>query len=445
MIFLDRSRWKRGSQHCPRARYEEYHRGGWGLRPRAQSLPLATGSAIHEPLARLLVNGPVYQDKPPQREAVRVILREAVEAYRKKCLSSPTFQEVPDSAQAKFVVDEQSHLIEALGWSIYRAFLPWLLREYEIVAVEREVNYVIGCTCGLGDGVGEVADHEARPDFESAELDPKDAADHCKGVALMLRPDFITRRRSDGTLGVWDWKATAYDLAQDDYEHSVQMALGTLAAEKLVGQPCDYYYVVGMKKGKRDFQSKADKESGGLKKQSSLLCYDWAKPDDPPFQRGTEWNFGYTARKGFERVPIWEAVFPDKPPEMSPAEWWAMEVLPHEKVAEQLSIVGPCERPRAILERFVHEVLPQEEREWQWRLQQVAEGADLELTIRQNWNCKRYYGRSCEFVPICYGHPGWEKPEEMPQYVTREAHHNLELEAQKAAGVRFGEAEEVEE
>lgn len=422
MKFLDRSRWKRG-WHCSRARFLEYDYAGWGLRPKAQSIPLATGSGVHEPLAELLNYIQDKKELPP----VELVRREvaAVLARYKKDATASGFVEADTEGQSAYVIAEQAHLIECLIWAVYRCFLPWLHENFEVVQVEHERDYVIGCTCGLGDGIGSPADHEARLSVHGA------GGLGCEGTPLMLRPDFVTRRRHDGTIGIWDWKTGAYDLRQDDFEHSVQLGMGSLGVEAELGEPVSYYYLAGMKKGKRE----ASKAAGAspLKLQQSVFCYDYCAPRNPPFQKQDEWNFGYTNRKGFGKVPIWQTMS---------AEEWVMNVMPIEKVQEQLSIVGPLDIPRELL-RKLPASMAQQEREWQARLGWLeAPDADIDLVIPQSWNCKQFFGRDCEFMPICYKHPGWEQPEGMAQYVTRKPHHELELRAAEAAGVKWEGVEE---
>jgi len=456
MKHLDRSRWKR-RWHCNRAAFYEYDYGGWGLRPKAQSIPLATGNGVHGPLAEMLglmqqQSGPLPR---PTLAEVREIIAKTLTAYKRDCAATG-FMEEDTEGQTAYVIAEQAHLIECLIWAVYRCFLPWLHENFEILQVEHERDYVIGCTCGLGDGIGLPADHEARVggNLSGSPSVPEEIP--CQGTDLMLRPDFVTRRRHDGSVGIWDWKTGAYDLRQDDHEHSVQLGMGSLGVEAELGEPVSYYYLAGMKKGKRE-ASKAEGASP-LKLQQTVFCYDYCLPANPPFTRETQWNFGYTTRKGYGKVPVWQAHFPAKPVSVgqpgdqgvSTAEWWVMHVLPEEVVQKQLSIVGPCELPRELLKKLPA-ALAQQEREWQQRLQWLeptdAEPfpADIDLIIPQSWNCKQYFGRSCEFMPICYKEPGHENPGGMAQYITRRPHHQAELEAAVAAGVKWEGVEEAPE
>jgi hypothetical protein len=431
VILLDRSRWKTGHE-CPRKRFYEYNLGGRGIRPRAQSLPLATGSAIHAPLAEILqtlIKGDIKID----RAFIRQVIASHVATYRASTLASGFSDEpgMEGSAEVKYVVDEQATLIEGMVWAFYQEFLPWLQKEFEVLAAEQEVLYVIGCTCGLGDGVGAPEDHGRRtligPGVHNGKLE---YVEPCKGVALMLRPDFIAKRRSDGALGVWDFKTTSYGLDQTEYEHSVQMALGCLAAEKLFNEPCGHYYLVGFRKGKREGAWSAEtKSKSGLKKQSSPLCYGYYKAPSPPVQKEA-WAPDYQRGSAWAKVPIWEAYFADRPAEMSRVEFWIQNHL-GEKLKEQMEILGPCQRPEHLLGEFLSQLVYGEE-EWAERVRVVAEDpGQLHAVIPQSWDCHQF-GRACEFLAICRKYPGLETPEAAltsDAYEAREPNHQAEKEA----------------
>lgn len=416
MIVLDRSRWKRGHE-CARARFLEYDLGGTGIRPKTQSLPLATGSAIHAPLAEIL-QAVIKGDIEVDRKFVRQVIGEHVKTYRDSCLASGFSDEVgaEGATETRYIVDEQATLIEGLVWCFWAEMLPWLRNEFEILAAEQEVNYVLGCTCGLGDGVGGPEDHAAKLRVLSQT--------GCQGVVLMLRPDFIARRKSDGALGVWDFKSTSGSLDATEYEHSVQMALGCLAAEKMFGESCSHYYLLGLKKGRR---SRPWKQETGIKKQESILCYGYYKPSSPPVQ-AQKWEFEYQRGKDWSKVPIWEAntlvQYADIAEEMTRAEIWVNDVLPKEKRKEQLEILGPCQRPEHLLGEFLSQLV-YEEQTW------AANLADPQLIrFPQSWNCHSW-GRACEFLSICRKYPGLETPEAAltsEQFERREPNHPYEKE-----------------
>jgi hypothetical protein len=417
MILLDRSRWKRGHE-CPRARWLEYDLGGTGIRPKAQSLPLATGSAIHAPLAEILQTV-ITGDLEPDRKLVRQIISKHVEQYRAACLASGFSDEpgVEGATETRYIIDEQATLIEGLVWCFWAEMLPWLRTEFEILAAEKECLYVLGCDCGLGDGVGEPSDHAAKlPSIAGVLANPG-----CSGIVVMLRPDFIARRKSDGSLGVWDFKSSSGSLDVSEYEHSVQMALGCLAAEKMFGESCSHYYLLGLKKGRR---SRPWKQETGIKKQESVLCYGYYRSASPPVQ-AEKWEFEYQRGKDWSKVPIWESSLSG---DGTSAETWALDVLPKEKRSEQLEILGPCQRPEHLLGDFLQQLVYEEQT---WAANLAATEADGALArFPQSWNCHQW-GRSCEFLPICRKYPGLESPEAAltsEQFERREPNHPYEKE-----------------
>src|SRR5712664_3707506 len=140
MLLTDRSRYEAGLVKCPRARFLEYHYEGTGIRRKSQELPLATGIAVHAPLADLLTLVVAGNQQIPSRDSVRVLVQARLREYAEACKQG--IQDVT-SDQVAYVIAEQSSLIEGFVWSFYRTMLPSLLQEWEIVEVEREDNYVI--------------------------------------------------------------------------------------------------------------------------------------------------------------------------------------------------------------------------------------------------------------------------------------------------------------
>ena len=98
-----------------------------------------------------------------------------------------------------------------------------MLQNYDIIAVEKEFEYVIDCDCGIA-GLGEVSIHIERK---------------CNGVVLMTRPDLILRHKMSGMLVYVELK-TGADVKNYNYtmqfEDNVQFALGAVAASKHYGE-----------------------------------------------------------------------------------------------------------------------------------------------------------------------------------------------------------------
>lgn len=422
MILTDRSRHFRGlggSDNCARKRYWGYEYMGTGIRLRSVSLPLATGTLVHSVLGDMIAlsgDGMV-----PSREKVREIITQHTAAYKKQCSDKGFLGE--DSEQVGYIIAEQSALIEGFTWGFYRTQFEWLLREFEVLRIEQEHEYPLGCGCGLADGLGSFDDHDSR---------------ECQGIGLMIRPDMELRHKASGRCQIWDWKTTGWDLDKNEYDQSPQMTLQCLGAEKDLGEAVDSYWVCGLLKGKRDFFSKAEKDSGGVKKQGSVFCYAWYKPGMGQIER-EEWSFTSTKRSGFSRIPIWEAHLRGKAEGMSNLEHWVMEVLPEEIVREQFQILGPLQRPVHIEQELLNQVYG-EALKWAEYKKLGQPGEMLDSYAPQAWGSCFNYRRPCEYLDLCRK-TVFGEPLESGRFVRRMPHHEAELRELRLKGFAFEDAE----
>ena len=180
--LVDRSRIVTGTQQCEWQRYLNYHFGpsGYGIARKAGSLPLTTGSAVH--VGTQLLGQWAQQHRQATEiplDVIRAAAKTARDEYEARARKSGLVG-FADDARIDEIIGEQSALIGGLTWCAGLEFFPWLLKDYEVVEVETEEVYVIGCTCGLSDGVGTVEEHEAR---------------ECAGIGFMSKPDLLTRSR----------------------------------------------------------------------------------------------------------------------------------------------------------------------------------------------------------------------------------------------------------
>lgn len=423
MRLADRSRYQRGTAECQRARYWEYEYKGIGIRSKADALPLATGKTVHEAIAQLM-RVVKNEGHIPDRIFVRNVVRAAVELYQASC-GKHGFQEddIQGNEQIAWVVKEQATLIEGLVWAFYRSVLPWIVEEFEVVAVEQEIEFPLGCTCGLGDGVGGFADHDSRP---STVGEYEGDTGSCAGIGFMIRPDLVLRRRSDAALVVGEFKTNAYPGEISDSDHILQMTLMGKGVEKEFGEACTGHYLFGLYKGVR----KADKGEK-LKRQQSPLCYLYYRPADPPMTK-EEYRAGYTRERGFGRVPTWQCFTADERGEASPVEYWVMDVMDAQEAGECVGINGPMMREVYLEEDILQEVLA-EELDVLQKLEAMERGEiGLQQAFRRSWNCK-VYGRLCPYLPLCKKEAGWDAPIESGKYEKREPHHTAE-EEQKCQG-----------
>lgn len=451
MPVVDRSRFSLSWGRCQRARFLNYHAGnGFGFHRKAQSLPLATGIQVHEILESLLLEGPgVGRDK--QRE----IIGKKVEEYRVKTLASDILQlaeevgEEEGAGDLRLLVEEQAALIEGLAWAAVRIFFPRLYAEYEVVSIEQEEEYVLECSCGLGDGAGTGDEHEAR---------------ECEGIVLMSRPDLLVRRKADRTLGYIEFKTSGdvgnYDWLQQ-WQDNVQLALGVVGAEKRLGEEVPNCFVVGFNKGWRKKGYHVESKSyTGAKKQDSPFCYAYRKEANPPlWEEDWQMEYNYTDEDGkarrlgkeYKKSPVWEGEFADRPAGWTKLEAW-VEALPLEIVEKQILWVGPLPTPRYLVADLL-EALGAEEKRWQERLWQIWEAQEkgreeflsaLNTQVPQSFECRRW-GKQCQYLPICRKEPGWEEAmsgQGGEKWVARRPHHERERRLMERVGLEVPGEEE---
>lgn len=120
-------------RNCPRYRYLHYHHDGLGLARTAVGLPLATGIAVHEALAALLV-GASPEDAITQGWTAYLT---EIERGIVSTLVTPAF------------LAEQKAMLTGLLYAWATVRLPVLLRDYQPVLVEREMLWEMGCHPGL--------------------------------------------------------------------------------------------------------------------------------------------------------------------------------------------------------------------------------------------------------------------------------------------------------
>jgi hypothetical protein len=454
--LTDRSRFKLGTSRCARARYLSYHAGptGYGMTARRESLPLATGIAVHrvlEAFAKILAN----HDRLPDLDETRGLIADAVAAYISRC-EARGFRGILDNDQTRETIAEQGVLIEGLGWALRLKFLPWLHEKFRIVRVEEERLHFLDCTCGAP---------------------PLDAAEHirrsCAGKALQIRTDLLAQRRGGQSLAYFECKTTGWesDAWAEQWETDYQLALGTLDLPELLGAEVTELYIVGLNKGRRQRERN---EPDGPRRQLSALCYGYCRPGNPPLA-SDDWLPGYEwidangevkrASRTHKRRGVWTLPDSDWPtyrayaqtnPNMTAAEFWTRN-LPPSVLDKVCFILGPMNRQDTQLQ-IVRRGMQGEEDRWQqlmWDLYEVTAAGHawssdtfqnlLDKLVPCSWAC-RPFGKDhqCEFVPVCHRHVGWDDPLNNG-FQPRLPHHDPELQQAIARGLLPAEAEAVEE
>lgn len=478
--LTSRSAFNTGTKDCPMKRYLGNHAGpyGYGYTRKATSMPLTTGTYTHQGITEIAswilqarqATG-VQPDTAPD-DLIRWAAAEAVDAYTKVVEARGILavsQDNPEQlARFQTIVQEQATLIEGLIWVFALHRLPAILQEYLIVAVEEEEEYVLGCTCGLGDGIGGFADHATRA---------------CGGIGLQSRPDLLLERRLDHAFCYTELKTSsvAKRAWAEGYERDQQLLIGTLGAEKRHGVEITHAYIEGLIKGQRRKDYGSFDDPNAVKTQQSSLCYGFFEPPVPPLSVG-DWKPAYnyydvdgikhTVPKGknnhYKRTGIWvpseEIAFPGKPVEMSRVEYWVRfmsEVYPHH-VGKSLHAIGPIPKQRRMIEKALRS-LETEERLWQDRLWKIyewqtanADHADLgdplfqqfvETVVPRSWNCDPFGpDHPCGFQLICHDQvaAAASDPVGSGHYIFRTPHHQAEADQMEARGLKpaFGLGED---
>lgn len=468
-----------GQTHCRMDRYLQYHAGahGTGWRHKAQSVPLATGAAVHVGIELLAGWIKEWQDKhngfPPPIAPLEVIAWAATEAaarYEHKARARGFLEkglemvgvddgtDVPEavklSPQLEFLILEQRTLIEAQVWVYASIVLPQMLSKYRILDVEREESLVLDCTCGLGEGVADWTLHHDRD---------------CRGIVQMGRADMLLEGWADDVRGKIGYdeiktKATPNMPWEKAWEHSGQLRVNMETAARRLGKPVDHAHIVVLFKGRRDRDR--DDPTAQREQATPLIYgyYDEGSPGFRPRQWKAQYKFtddlgkGHTLPKTFVRKPIWDedlflpAIHTNPRPQATRVENWVLGYLTPQQWPLFTKVLGPFPHARGMLPDTLLSVQA-EERLWRQDVEvvreAVAKGAnDIEAAaeiISRSWQCTSFGGEPCGNRPICDKQPGWQHPETMGIYEMRVPHHETEKRACEASGLEFPEGEEGEE
>jgi len=449
--LLDRSRYETGLDRCLMARFLNYHFGpsGYGIALKAQSIPLAVGGRYHDGLAEILAWVRDHDQLPPD-PIIRAACASATAEYLRLVKQRSLAVQAVDQDRIEEIAQEQCCLIEGLLWAFCLTTLPWLLEHSRVIHVEVEVVYVLGCTCGLGEGIGGIADHEARD---------------CQGIGLQSRPDFLTEYRArPRVFAYWEFKGAGYSGRAEDWQTKLQFAASALGAQVLLEAPIAETYVIELLKGKRegrDYDPVTKGKTGPLI-QNSTLCYWYRRPGNPPldepdWQEQYEWlgEDGKNHRLGrdYKKVGIWELV--QDVPELQAATFTASEYLcksMHQagRLGRHVNVIGPMTINQTMVGHVMAEMVGHESR-WMdilWELHEILEGEaegdwthpayqeGLRRLIPRSWACRRFGGRyGGQFERICFEQVGWEQPLESGYYIPRRPHHEPERKQLEARGL----------
>ena len=463
--LTDRSRYEVGLDRCQRYRYLNTSWGpsGYGIARKAHSVPLAAGTYYHVGLAHVMGWVQHYDAQPVPDSIIRDACALATKEYR-QVVEARGMSGLDSSERLETLISEQCCLIEGLVWAFCLTTLPWIIEQCRVIQVERDDTAVIGCTCGLGDFLGTVEDHEGRG---------------CEGIGFQYRLDFLTEYRArPGVLAYWEFKGTGAtgEMFDTKWETSPQFALGAMMEAKRRETQISEAWVIGLVKGRREgdtYNPELGKREGDLRQQS-VLCYGYHKPANPPFEEEDwqaefrykdEWGKGHTLGKAYSKKGVWTLKEQLGAGEVSPSEFWA-KWMPVGVLGKQIALIGPLNVSPVISQDIVEEVVG-EEQKWKgilWELHQVlAENAydwtsapyqaTLRRLVPRSWSCRRYGKRhECQFAGICFYKEGWQDPlgasgVNGQEFIVRRPHHAAELAQMAARGLTppEGWAEDGEE
>lgn len=396
------------------ARYLNYHAfGGYGIEQSYRSLPLVTGIHTHRGLELMLRE--VKDGNKPDDETMRKIVAQVKQEYFEE-LSSKGFAKVPDNDMAE-TVREQMDLIEALLWSWRLTQLDFLVERFDIEAIEEEIPLLI----------------TARNEAETYKID------------LMTRPDFLAIERNTGKLVVHDFKTLGMltESFAASFNNSLQMAIGTAAAENAYGTTIGGYYIHGLIKGTRRAEyNTAERAYTGPVRQQSYLVYGYRRDAlDGVYKE--DWQPQFRYKDGKKQRTLGNAYIKTPAREYPGGiEAW-IKSLPFELVNTQTVLIGPYPRQNALINQMLP-ALAAHEAWWIETLRATSDLSqenynkvwpdpdfqrDLDKAIPRSYNCIDAYGNTCQFYKLCFKGEGWEKPLENG-YVRRVPHHQQELTVQ---------------
>lgn len=385
-LLIDRSRVNL-RQACPFKRWLQYHAGpeGRGLVPARQNEDLLLGSAVHAGLEHMLsLEGEVER---ASEIAYNHFVREARKGIEVGGMLAEALPEV-----AEELVEEQAWLAYGLVWGFGKRKLERLLEEYEVLAVEPEVNWQLGEVWNPGSPL--------------------------ISVVMMSRPDAILRHRTLDRLWTVSWK-TLKEFRADTLEKlrcdTQTLTEGMAAYHRYGEEPAGTYYGHFVK-------SRKDKDKDlGVSRYKSPIVRPYFKdsgigaPTADNFRVAWDWFDGEKTRRlgtGWNRVNAWQVM--DMP------EW--LEMLDGGQVQPEAGrdwfgehLVEPVPQPfrRDLAERWIAATVQEE---------MAFAVADSQLLTRCAGSCFSYNTR-CTAFELCWGSTTIEDKLNAGHWVSREANH----------------------
>lgn len=422
MIVADRSRQKTFFL-CPMECYLGYYYLGKGIIYKGTSIPLATGSHAHKAIELILTHH-IETKEHPTEELIRATIDQVTHDYFEEVAATP-FLDAEDSERAEFVVLEQTTLIGGLILSWANAILPEFLEQFEVLEVEKEMEKILGCSCGLS-GAGDPKIHDERG---------------CNAVLLMSRPDIIARKYSTKALTYHEIK-TGSKIDSGTFDGDVQFAFGAAGVSGYLEEDLVESYVHGLVKGYRRAGYNTDTKLYDLPKaQLSSLCYAHVRPGTPPMlKQDIKYKRGKGVTAAYKKTPVWEIQHDDMPKDVTPMEHYIAS-MPDEELDSHVELFGPFPFPSDQVKETMLDVEHTERRNHEVftyidaLVQEKGFGhedvqAELREFVPRSWNCRRFGFSICSFYDVCRRRAGWDEPCSMKGFETRTPNHPIEAEFQ---------------
>lgn len=418
--YTDRSRLQTGSR-CQRKRWWNYHAGtsGIGLTKVRRSAPLVTGAAVHEGVASLLQNanalyigGGDVDVLPPM--IVEGAVKSAIEYFDKEVnltgtgggldyTPDETFENVDpviaDACLQGWMYKQQMGLTEALVRLSAMRIIPNLIKEFEIVLVEKEMEIVLPNS----------------------------------GAIFQSRADGLMKRRTDGEQFALSLKTAAQ---WNKYKSDEMMIDSQGLTEPYVLEACGFGEVAGAQmiyliKG-REMWNAWEKRP----ETYNHLIRAWADRSGPT---GVQWGWKYdwkdaTTGKGRRLGQSFKPVYFFDEGSDAIKQW--MELLATGQVQPEAGdplggwiMPQPIYRNQDAREEWM-ELADMVECEVQNKLVQIEHGADpLKLFPAPLDRIQCTSLGKCEYYDLCWG-PKWKQqdPEVTGEWKPREPHHSGEKE-----------------
>ena len=361
--LLDRSRITK-YWYCPRARFWQYEYKSKGIVKSTTSLPLYTGTCIHDSLATIATF---------HKEGVEVPIDEIA-----KLAFDTMKQELMEASEGEVgaheFASEQACLVEGLIRGFFKHSWPILMDTYpKIIAIESEMTY------DLGDD-----------------------------VKFMAKPDLIVEDK-EGELVYIEYKSTSSKKQEwvDSWNTAVQLHSSIKACEQSLGRTPGYVQILGLYKGYVSYG-----------KQSSPLVYGYKRSGNPPF---TQDDIKYEYKAGYKRSPVWEmdggvkAWIESMPPDVLANQFpLSPQIFVDQDLVDAFFRQTKVKEAEIeIASRLINES-PEDNQ------------GLLDKTFPQHYEkCSPAWGFKCEYMKLCHGHV--EDPLN-EGFQVREAHHSPEME-----------------